>query len=121
MCQSCTVENQFQETANEGSLNLLSTKSYNHVHCIYNMLVTMKYHDTSYNNWFHRLYQNEYDSSKYNNEFDTIFCLKKRCRICVDKMMETFVKSVDIKKSNIIYCLTINQLMQLKFAKIMEK
>ena len=46
----------------------------------------------------YHLYENEYNSSKYNNEFDIIHYLICFCRIRVDKMMETFVKSVDIER-----------------------
>ena len=38
--------------------------------------------------------QNEYDNSKCNNEFDMIHNLKKRCKIYVDTLMESFVNSV---------------------------
>ena len=81
---------QFQETANEGSSNLLSSTRCNYVDCKYKLLVTMKCNNISCNNWFHHLCQNEYDYSKYDNEFDSIYGVKKCCR-CVDKMMETFL------------------------------
>ena len=101
-----------QEKAIEGSSNYLSSTKYNYVDCKYNSLVTIKCNDTSCNNWFHHIYQNEYDYAKYDNGFDSMHSVKKRCNVCVDKMMETFLKSVDKENEHIhIYCLTINQLM----------
>ena len=60
----------------------------------------MKCHDTSCNNYFYHLCHNGHDSSEYNNEFDIIHNLKKRCRTCVDKLMGKFVKSVDKVKDH---------------------
>ena len=75
MCQTCTVKKK-QETANKGSSNLLSSTRCNYIDCTYNSLVTMKYNNTSCNNWFHHLCQNEYDCSIYDSEFDSIHSVK---------------------------------------------
>ena len=44
--------------------------------------------------------QNEYDNSKYNNELDIMHNLKKRCKICVDKLIKSFVNSVHKEKEH---------------------
>ena len=66
----------------------------NYVNCKYNLLLTVQCSDTSCNNWIHHMCQNEYDNSKCNTEFDMIHNLKKRCKMYVDTLMESFVNSV---------------------------
>ena len=58
MCPSCNVKKQSKVNTNEGSLNLQTNMTCNYVHCKHDLLVTMAYHDTSCNNWFHHLCQN---------------------------------------------------------------
>ena len=101
MCQTCTVEKQFQEKETEASSNLLSSTKCNYLDCKYNSLVTIKCNDTSCNNWFHHTCQSEYNCAKYENGFDSIHSVKKRCSVCVDKMIETFSKSVDTENKHI--------------------
>ena len=101
MCQTCTVERQFQEKAIECSSNVLSSTKGSYVVCKYNSLITIKCNDTSCNNWFHHICQNEYDCAKYEHGFDSMHSVKNRCSVCVDKMMETFSKSVDTEENYI--------------------
>ena len=86
------------QTWNSG---LLSSTRCNYIDCKYNSLITIKCNNTSCNNWFHHLCQNEYNYVKYDNEFDSIHSIKNGCSVCVDKMMETFLKSVDIENEHI--------------------
>ena len=44
--------------------------------------------------------QNEYDNSKYNNEFNIMHNLMKRSKINVDKLMESFVNTVHKEKGH---------------------
>ena len=76
MCQTCTVGKQFQEKAIKGSSNLLSSTKCNYVDCKFNSLVIIKCDDTSCNNWFHHICQNEYDCTKNNNGFDSMHSVK---------------------------------------------
>ena len=101
MCQTCTVGKQFQEKAIEGSSNLLSSTKCNYVDCKFNSLVIIKCDDTSCNNWFHHICQNEYDCAKFDNGFDSMHSIKKRCSVCVDNIMEKISKSVEIAYSYI--------------------
>ena len=90
----------------DDSSNLLSNLKCNYVGCNFKSLVTIKCGDISCNNWLHHhICQNEYDCAKYDNAFDTIHSCKKRYRVCVDKIMEKFTKSVVIedKKFRKIY------------------
>ena len=96
MCQTCTVEKVFQEKAIEGTSNLLSSTK-----CFFNSLFTIKFCDTSCNNWFHHICQNEYNCAKYDNGFDSMHNVKKRCRVFVDKIMETLSKSVETENKHI--------------------
>ena len=72
-----------------------------YVDCKYTTLAIIQYCDTTCDNWFHRLCKNKYDSSKYFNEFDTICGVKKRCKKCVNKMMQKFENSFN--KSSVCY------------------
>ena len=83
----------FKETENECSLIVATNNNCKYVDCKYNLLFIEECSDTSCNNWFHHTCQNEYDNSKYNNEFDMIHNLKKRWRIFVDKLIQSFVSS----------------------------
>ena len=58
-----------------------------YVDCKYNRLSTVEFSNTSCNNWFYHMCQNEYDNSKYNNEFNIMHNLIKRSKIYVDKLM----------------------------------
>ena len=60
----------------EGSSYLLSSTKCNYVDCNFNSLVTIKCGDTSCNNWFHHICQNEYDCAKYDNGFDSMHSVK---------------------------------------------
>ena len=90
-----------KENAIEGSSNILSSTKCNYVDYNLNSLVTIKCGDTSCNNWFHHICQNEYDCAKYDNGFDSIHSGKKRCRVCVEKIMETLPISVETENKYI--------------------
>ena len=90
-----------KEKAIKGSSNLLSSTKCNYVDCNSNSLVTIKCGDASCNNWFHHIYQNEYNCAKYNNGFESMHNVKKCCRVCVDKIMETLSKSVEKENKHI--------------------
>ena len=116
MCQTSNVEKDYKENMIDDSSNLLSNTKCNYVGCKFKSLVTIKWNDISCNNWLHHICQNEYDCAKYDNAFDSMHSCKKRCRVCVDKIMDKVTKSVvteDKKftkryvteKSIFIYCL----------------
>ena len=42
------------------------------------------------------LYQNDYDTEKFTDEFDQMHGVKKRCKSCVDKMMKACDNSLKI-------------------------
>ena len=88
------------KTENEGSLKVTINNNCNYVDYKFNQLLTVKYSDTSCNSLFHHMCQNEYDNSKYKNKFDIMYNLKKHCKICVDKLMESFVNSVNKEKGH---------------------
>ena len=88
MCPSCTVQKLFKETENESSLKVATNNNCNYIAYKYNLFIIVECSDTSCNNWFHHMCQDEYGNSKYNNEFSIMHNLKKRCKICVDKLME---------------------------------
>ena len=98
MYQTSNVEKEYKENMIDDSSNLLSNLKCNYVGCNFKSLVTIKCGDISCNNWLHHhICQNEYDCAKYDNAFDTIHSCKKRYRVCVDKIMEKFTKSVVIE------------------------
>ena len=78
----------------DDSSNLLSNTKCNYLGCNFKSSVTIKCGDISCNNWLYHIYQNEYDCAKYDNAFDTMHSCKKRCRVCVDKIMDKFTKGV---------------------------
>ena len=78
----------------DDSSNLLSNTKCNYLGCNFKSLVTIKCGDISCNNWLHHICQNEYNCAKYDIAFDTMHSCKKRCRVCVDKIMDNFTKSV---------------------------
>ena len=83
MCQASNVEKDIKKIRN-----------YYYIGCNFKSFVTIKCGDSSCNNWLHHICQNEYDCAKYDNAFDTMNSYQKRCRICVDKTMDKFTKSV---------------------------
>ena len=85
MYQASNVEKEYKE----------NTKC-NYIGCNFKSLVTIKYGDSSCNNWLHHISQNEYDCAKYDNAFDTMNSYQKRCRICVDKTMEKFTMMLNL-------------------------
>ena len=92
---------EFQEKAIEDSSNLLSNMKCNYVDCNFNSLVAIKCGDILCNSWFHHICQNEYDCAKYDNGFDSMHSVKNRCRVCVDKIMETLSKGIETENKNI--------------------
>ena len=47
-------------------------------------------------NFFQYLCQNDYDTEKFDDEFDQIHNVKKRCNSCVDKVMKAFDNSLEM-------------------------
>ena len=66
----------------EKCLFCMIQKWFNQINCC-NWLWIKRYciqcGDTTCDNWFHHLYQNEYNISEYSNEFDKIHGVKKCC------------------------------------------
>ena len=77
MYPSCKVENELNEHRNESSLKVSTNYDCSYVDCKYTTLATIHYCGTAYDNCFHHLCQNEYDSCKYSNRFDTLHGVKK--------------------------------------------
>ena len=94
MSQTRNVEKEYKENTIENSSNLLSNTKCNYVGCNFKSLIAIKCGDISCNNWLHHICQNDYDYAKYDNGFDTMHSCKKRCRVCVDKIMDKLTKSV---------------------------
>ena len=95
MCPSCRVEKEFNEISNASSKKVKTNYDCNYADCKYTLLPNIQYSHTSSDNWFNHSCQNKYDISKYYNEFDTIHGLKKRCKNCVDKMIQKFVNTIN--------------------------
>ena len=78
----------------ENSKNVITKNVYNYVDCKWPSLVTEPCQDRSCDNFFHHSCQNYYDMETFADKFDQMHDLKKRCKSCVDKMMEAFNNSL---------------------------
>ena len=90
MRPSCKIEKEFNKSGNKSSKKDTTNYVCNYIDCKYTSLRTIKYFDTSCDNWFHYSCQIEYDIFEYDSEFDTMNGLKKTCKKCVDKIMKIF-------------------------------
>ena len=81
-------------TRNECLMKNEINNEYNYVGCEHSKtLYIIKCGNKDCRNWFHHLCQNEYDDSKYENQFDQLHGLKKRYKIGVDEIMKQFDNS----------------------------
>ena len=63
--------------------------------CKYSTLETIKVVDTDCKKWCRPLCQNEYNSSKHSNVVEPVHGVKKRCKPCVDRMINKFDNSIN--------------------------
>ena len=91
ICQTYFCESGQKNNYNsENSKKVITHNVYNYVDCKWSSLVTEPCQDRYCDYFFHHLCQNDYDTKKFDDEFDYIHGVKKRCKSCVDKMMKSF-------------------------------